>query len=132
MSHIWEAAPRLAMELASTVLLLNGFYDMTCAFCILLEWGPLSRLHASVFAEPPAPPTLRFLAYWVFMYGVVRFVCGWVGYDYALLGAHTYVYEAMSLQYEHWVGKSLVPWKAHSVSAVCLGFAAFVVYEALL
>ena len=119
------------MELASTLLLLNGFYDMVCAFCILLEWGPLSRLHASLFAEPPSAPTLRFLAYWVFMYGVVRFVSGWAGGDIALLGAHTYVYEALSLQYEHWVGKTLVPLRAHLVSVLSLGFAAFVAHEVL-
>ena len=120
------------MEFAPAILLWNGFYDMVCAFCILQEWGPLSRLHASVFAEPPAPPTLRFLAYWIFMYGVVRFVCGWVGGDYVLLGAHTYVYEALSLQYEHWVGKTLLPWKAHTVSLVCVALAAFVLYESTL
>ena len=119
------------MEFGSPLLLLNGFYDMTCAFCILLDLGPLSRLHTSVFAEPPSAATARFLAYWVFMYGAVRFVCGWSGTDYALLGAHTYVYEALGLQYEHWVGKTLVPWKAHTVSAICLAFAAFVAHQVL-
>jgi hypothetical protein len=117
------------MELAPTILLLNGFYDMVCAFCILQDWGPLSRLHASVFAEPLGAAALRFMAYWIFMYGAVRFVCGWVGGDYVLLGAHTYVYEALSLQYEHWVGKTSTAWKLHLESAMCVVLAAFVLYE---
>ena len=58
-------------------LLVNGVYDVVCAFSIL--WLPasrLGRLHLHVFKETETPAANRIFAYWVLTYGLDRIIAG--------------------------------------------------------
>jgi hypothetical protein len=58
-------------------LLVNGVYDVVCAFSIL--WLPasrLGRLHLHVFKETETPAANRIFAYWVLTYGFDRIIAG--------------------------------------------------------
>ena len=57
----------------STLFFINGIYDILCAACILnvVEIPVLNRLHLSMVIEKN-PTADRFMAYWIFTYGVIR------------------------------------------------------------
>ena len=58
-------------------LLVNGVYDVVCAFSIL--WLPasrLGRLHLHVFKETETPAANRIFAYWVLTYGLDLIIAG--------------------------------------------------------
>ena len=52
---------------------INGIYDILCAACILgiVDIPVLRELHVAMFIEKN-PTADRFLAYWIFTYGVIR------------------------------------------------------------
>ena len=61
------------MGILSYIIRLNGVYDILCAFSIL-GWVPipyLNRLHLSMIKNR-SPIFDRFVAYWIFTYGVIR------------------------------------------------------------
>jgi hypothetical protein len=70
---------------------INGLYDILCAACILhiIEIPVLSKLHLSMIKTETNPITERYLAYWIFTYGVVR-----MSGDYQLI-ACSYFMEAL-------------------------------------
>jgi hypothetical protein len=53
---------------------LNGIYDVLCAACILniVKIPILSELHLSMLKVHTTPSGERYLAYWIFTYGVIR------------------------------------------------------------
>ncbi len=56
-----------------TLFFVNGLYDILCAACILnvVNIPVLRDLHISMVIEKN-PTADRFLAYWIFTYGVIR------------------------------------------------------------
>ena len=61
------------MGILSYIIRLNGVYDILCAFSIL-GWVPipyLNKLHLSMIKNR-SPIFDRFVAYWIFTYGVIR------------------------------------------------------------
>ena len=61
------------MLCVNTLFFINGLYDILCAACILkiVEIPVLEDLHLSMVKEKN-PTADRFLAYWIFTYGVIR------------------------------------------------------------
>ena len=55
------------------IYFINGIYDILCAACILkiIDIPFLSELHTSMI-KSKNPTSERFLAYWIFTYGVIR------------------------------------------------------------
>jgi hypothetical protein len=114
------------MNFPSLILVTNGCYDMMCSICMVMEWGPLARLHTSLFEISPSSDAVRFLAYWVLTYGAVRFACGLYPTEFAiLLGAHTYALEAIFIELELTVGNHFKSFRSHVVAAMCTALALF-------
>jgi hypothetical protein len=80
------------MNTISYIIKLNGIYDILCAISIM-HWLPipyLDRLHLSMIKDPtPNAMFERFLAYWIFTYGVIR-----LSNNYLLICC-SYILEAM-------------------------------------
>ena len=57
------------------IILLNGIYDILCAFSILrVIYVPfLDKIHISMFNEYDSN-LQRILAYWIFTYGMIRLI----------------------------------------------------------
>ena len=110
------------MVVASWLLLLNGTYDLLCALAIAFDCcAPFSRLHIDMFVQPEVfqDAALRnLLAHWIFLYGLIRLCCG-VGLCGLELAASTYLLEMHCLMS---MGHKLIPWKAITVSVVCVAF----------
>ena len=49
----------------------NGIYDILCAACIL-HIIEIPSIHLSMIKTETNPITERYLAYWIFTYGVIR------------------------------------------------------------
>ncbi len=124
-----------------TVLILNGLYDLTCA-CSILWLGSLpgfkilSDLHANMFesAEHARHPVIRrLLAYWLLTYGVARTAAG-IHRDEVLdlIGALTYLIEALCFEYESRVGGTLIASKVAFVSVTSLFLGAVVLSRSFL
>lgn len=56
-----------------SLFFVNGIYDILCAACILkiIDIPFLSELHTSMI-KIKNPVSERFLAYWIFTYGIIR------------------------------------------------------------
>lgn len=135
----------------TSILILNGVYDIICAISILWRdqtglpvWEPfntLSLLHPKMFKEEcgfteisklSAPEQkfdsskilFRFLAYWVLTYGIARLVAG-IKYDVSsdIIAAMTYFIEAFCFEYESRMASTMYQDKVTFVSvfSVVLG-----------
>jgi hypothetical protein len=116
-------------DLVYSIVFLNGIYDVFCAFCILSQSKSIfSKLHVNLFKEKHTrenPALGRILAYWIFMYGLIRLMAGLDdGFGVQCLGMMSYCSEAFLIEYELIVGKTLSSWRAHFV-AVLSCFLAF-------
>lgn len=107
--------PVNCVKFVSAVLVLNGLYDIVCAASMLWSSNALSMLHPGMF-EHISLLGKRLLAYWVFTYGVTRVYAGLL--DRPLLGAATFVIEAMCFEYELAAGGSMHKDRVHFVSAL--------------
>ena len=66
------------MIIITTLVRLNGLYDLLCGACLLnfIQFPLLNRLHTDMFH-----PTLinefssRLLGYWIITYGTIRLLC---------------------------------------------------------
>jgi len=60
----------------STIITINGYYDILCALAILkiVKMPTLNTLHLSMFKHYHIEDVLfeRFLAYWIFLNGAIR------------------------------------------------------------
>ena len=111
------------------ILVVNGLYDILCAFSILwLHRLPgfhlLSNIHVAMFKDErhySNPVICRLLAYWVLTYGTVRTAAG-CHHSHSLdtVGALTYFIEAFCFEYESRVGETMIRSKVAFVSACCL------------
>ena len=95
----------------STVLILNGMYDLLCSFSLLFfpAFVPFSTLHLSVFAQEEHrehPVVRRLLGYWLLTYGSTRLVAGLVQDDWHLnlAASLTYFIEAFCFGFEYFSG----------------------------
>jgi hypothetical protein len=100
----------------------NGIYDILCALSILsLIYIPIiNELHISMIKDVERNNQLmkRFMAYWIFSYGVMR-IYGGYNMNYKLIAISYYI-EALVLSYENFVYKTLVFHKAMFVIAFSL------------
>ena len=115
----------------SSLLIINGIYDILCAFSILGVSFPLStylsELHPEMIRDDCSdnPVTRRILAYWIFTYGVIRLIAGiYPREDYFVVASVTYFIEAFALEYESYLGYARYPIQIHFVSlfSIILGF----------
>lgn len=122
------------MTLIKAIVAINGIYDIICACCILLlglEWGRknlsvfsfFSTLHADMFEKEEHkshPVILRFLAYWLLTYGIIRLTAGGCerNNNNACLpfAALTYFIEAFCFIYEYIIGQTMIKSKVGFVS----------------
>jgi len=116
--------------IVKTILIANGAYDITCAISILwLHSYPVFKqialLHpkmisykADVAQKGNDSIVRRLLAYWLFICGFVRLMAGIHLMDTTLvkLALLTYIFECITVEYEHFAFHSMIPWKAHFVS----------------
>lgn len=111
------------------ILVLNGIYDVACAFSILwLDRFPgfnvLSSLHLAMFEKnehKEHPVIRRLLAYWIVTYGTVRIAAGLhrdAGLD--IVGALTYFIEAFCFEHELRFGGTMVRSRVTFVSVLSL------------
>ena len=102
--------------------IVNGVYDILCALCILdIIYIPvINELHISMIkdVERNNPLMKRFMAYWIFTYGVLR-IYGGYNMNYKLVAISYYI-EALLLSYENFVYKTLVFHKSMFVIGVSL------------
>jgi hypothetical protein len=100
----------------------NGIYDILCALSILsLIYIPIiNELHISIIknVERNNPMMKRFMAYWIFSYGVMR-IYGGYNMNYKLIAISYYI-EALVFSYEIFVYKTLIFHKAMFVIAFSL------------
>ena len=59
------------------IVKINGIYDILCALTILriIHIPILDRLHISMITNETTPIFIRFFAYWIFTYGMIRVIC---------------------------------------------------------
>jgi hypothetical protein len=116
-------------DLVYSIVFLNGVYDVFCAFCILSHSKSIfSKLHVNLFKEKYTrenPVLGRILAYWIFLYGLIRLMAG-LDDDIGVqcLGVMSYCSEAFFIEYELNIGETLSTWQAHFV-AILSFFLAF-------
>ena len=67
---------------------INGLYDILCAACIL-RIIEIPSIHLSMIKATTNPLVERYLAYWIFTYGVIRMLG-----DYQLISC-SYFIEAL-------------------------------------
>jgi hypothetical protein len=120
------------------ILIINGFYDILCAFSIL--WFSnipilnfFSSLHISMFQEYKYKDELainRIMAYWILTYGIVRLIAG-INNNLSLqyLAAITYFIEALCLKNECIVNKSLNCDQINFVSILSLIIGLLIIYQ---
>lgn len=80
------------------LLVINGLYDLYCAYSILWFDDMISTLHTRMWNSGLHYGTRRLLAYWVGTYGCIRIYAGI--FNMPGLGALTYVLEALCFEYE--------------------------------
>ena len=107
------------------LLIINGIYDLACSCSILVFPAPwLSSLHSGMFADDEHrthPVIRRLLAYWILTYGSVRLAVGLLSEGCLLAAALTYFAEAYCFAHEHFVGHTLIRWRAAFVSLTSAG-----------
>jgi hypothetical protein len=82
------------MEFCSIVSILNGMYDVLCALSILhiTNIPILNDLHTSMLFELERnnPVMKRFMAYWIYSYGIIR-IHGGYNKNYTLVAISYYI-----------------------------------------
>jgi hypothetical protein len=98
------------MKILSTIILLNGIYDILCATSILqiINIPVIKDLHLSMLHphEINDPLMRRFMAYWIFTYGILR-VHGGYNNNYEL-SANSYYIEAIIIANECFIERTMV------------------------
>lgn len=84
------------MRFIQILVFVNGMYDILCAISILLHQQTiqikipvLCELHIKMFIPNQTPIFERFLAYWIFTYGMIRIS------NHSLLISYSYYLEAI-------------------------------------
>ena len=64
------------MNILKQFAIVNGLYDMLCALCLLkiINISILNKLHLSMFINEPTDQEKRWIAYWIFTYGIIRLI----------------------------------------------------------
>lgn len=110
-------------------LFTNGVYDVICALIIIFfDWD---SPHSLIINDYP-PPTKRFMAYWIFTYGIIR-ISGSVDGS-LLLAAATYFWEAFCFQNEVAIARIETNWKHKFLYCSChaIGIYLLLVYNLIL
>lgn len=106
------------MNRFSYIIKINGIYDILCAISIM-NWLPipyLDRLHLSMIKDSQNAIFERFLAYWIFTYGIIR-----LSNNYLLISC-SYILEAIFFSNELMLG-SVYPGQSMFVILFSLLFA---------
>lgn len=121
------------------LLIINGIYDILCAFSILYFSNiPIlnffSSLHLNMFQNYKYKDELainRILAYWILTYGIVRFIAGINNNNQTLqfIAALTYIIEALCFKHECIVNKTMNCYKINFVSILSLTIGLFIIYQ---
>jgi len=55
------------------IFIMNGIYDIVCAFSIISGVPYIERIHLSMFKDPNLDPIFkRVFGFWIFTYGIMR------------------------------------------------------------
>jgi len=106
-------------SILQNIILLNGIYDILCAFSILnIIYIPfLDKIHISMFNEYDAN-LHRILAYWIFTYGMIRIIhCD--NYSNSLVSA-SYCVEAACIFNEGIIHDKIIRPKCIFVTGSCI------------
>ena len=104
------------MNLIQQLIIFNGIYDILCALCIL------NKIHLSMFINEPKEQNKKYLAYWVFINGYIRFLAG-IYMFYKInkyLVSITYIIEARVIANECFIHKTIKPFNGIIVSIMSL------------
>jgi hypothetical protein len=88
----------------SQIVKINGIYDILCAISILkmVDIPIFKTIHLQMFKNMNNDPLFeRFLAYWIFTYGIIRL-------KYNLLVPYSYYIEALFIANECFIHKTIV------------------------
>lgn len=119
------------MNLAFSILFLNGIYDILCGVSILFFDNIFSKLHIKLFKNIDET-TKRLLAYWIITYGFVRLFIGYLNLKKLLfLGIITYILEAFFLEYELFNNKDTNSVNIHIVSISSLLLSLIILFYSL-
>ena len=92
------------MKPIQNIVFINGIYDILCAISILkiINIPILQTIHLQMFKNMNYDPLFeRFLAYWIFTYGIIRL-------QYNLLVPYSYYIEALFIANECFIHKTIV------------------------
>ena len=98
------------MNILSKIIIINGIYDILCAISILkiVNIPVIKDLHLSMLRDNEKNNEIieRFMAYWIFTYGIIRIYSGYnKKYE---LAAISYYIEAVIISNEYFINKSMV------------------------
>jgi hypothetical protein len=98
------------MKFLSNIIIINGIYDILCAISILkiVNIPVIKDLHLSMLRdnEKNNPMMERFMAYWIFTYGILRIYSGYnKKYE---LAAISYYIEAVIISNEYFINRTMV------------------------
>lgn len=97
------------MTILSNIILWNGIYDVLCAISILhiIHIPVIDNLHISMLHtnERNNPLMRRFMAYWIFTYGIIRIYSGYNNNEFA---ASSYYIEAIVISNECFIQRTMV------------------------
>ena len=111
----------MLFEIAQYMLILNGIFDLICSTCLItIQTGPHMKLY---FPQSENKIPIRFLAYWILTYGIVRLCCG-IFWDQSesvvILAVATYVIEAACFEYELHVDQTMSRLNVRCITGLCV------------
>lgn len=107
----------------TTLISLNGMYDIFCALSILdvIDVPYLDQLHISMFEIYHEPLVYRIMAFWILMYGMVRFT--YPTHRNNNIVVHSYLLEGLLCFQEGFVNMTMYQDKAFYVAFLSFMFA---------
>jgi len=98
------------MNFLSSLIFINGIYDLICGCSILITDNYLSKIHLHLFIKPPDNITKIFLAYWIITYGSIKssIIFNDKSNELLTLSAISYLLELVIFEYELYISKNLI------------------------
>ncbi len=103
------------MNMLKQFAIINGLYDMLCALCLLkiINIPILNKLHLSMFINEPEEQEKRWIAYWIFTYGIIRLLA-----NNKYLLSISYLIEAIIMLNECFIHKKIYVYNGIIVSII--------------
>jgi len=101
----------------NTIIFINGIYDILCALSILYFNNIFSYFHINIFKDEYKKNNsmIRFLAYWILTYGIIRTFVFYNNYYINLLIIISYLLEIYVFANEEFFYKSTISYKVYFI-----------------